>query len=115
MKQTKSNQRKSNFKLVLMAMVLLLLLASSGCKVPLKEVPEDVRECIHDTDCMKVQLSCCPCEMSGQEQCVSIAAKPIYDKLLAECSPNVICPQVYNCNIEKCICKKNKCKAILKK
>ncbi|MEM1535587.1 MAG: hypothetical protein QXQ82_00100 [Candidatus Pacearchaeota archaeon] len=106
-------EKKAIYKLIL-ALLLFLILALNGCKVPLKEEPEDVRECIYDTDCTKVQLSCCPCNMGGEEQCVSIAAKPIYDKLLAECSPNVVCIQVYNCNIEKCVCKNNKCKAIRK-
>lgn len=100
---------------ILLSVTIVLSLVLAGCKVPLKEVPEDVRECIRDSDCIKVQLTCCPCEAGGKEECVSMAAKPIYDKLISECSPNVICPQVYNCEIKKCVCKENKCVAVLKK
>ncbi|MCS7134409.1 MAG: hypothetical protein NZ889_00920 [Candidatus Pacearchaeota archaeon] len=100
-------------KIIIFTFLLSLALLLGGCKFPFRQDAQDIKECILDTDCVKVQVTCCPCSAGGKEECVSAAAKPVYDKILSECSPNVICPQVYNCKIQKCVCKRNRCRAII--
>ncbi|MEM4702880.1 MAG: hypothetical protein QXP53_00095 [Candidatus Pacearchaeota archaeon] len=92
--------------------VLISFLVLAGCKVPLREEPEDIRECIVDTDCMKIQTSCCPCSQGGSEDCISIAARPIYESLMKDCPKDPVCIQQYNCHIIKCICQNSTCEAV---
>ncbi|UCD21248.1 MAG: hypothetical protein JSW08_01760 [archaeon] len=101
-------------KIWLIVLLLAVLFLAAGCKVPLQEVPEDVRECITNTDCVKIQTSCCPCERSGKDECISRAAVPLYDNLIDECSENALCPEGNNCVIESCVCEENKCVAVEK-
>jgi len=99
---------------IFLVILLVFTLVLAGCKTPLKEEPEDIRECIDDSDCIKIQTSCCSCERGGKEECISTAAKPLYESLLDSCSENVVCPLVDNCEIEKCICLDGKCTTQLK-
>jgi len=103
---------KQFYKILALVFLLTLVLAIAGCKTPLKEEKEDVRECFEDTECIKVQMSCCPCNMGGEEECVSLAAAPIYNNFLDDCKSTDICPALYNCNIKRCDCYQNKCRAI---
>ncbi len=101
-------------RILFILVVLSLMLFAAGCKTPLKENIEDARECISNTDCIKVQTSCCSCNIGGPEQCISIAAKPLYDSLIEGCPKNPICTETNNCNIQNCTCQENKCVPTLK-
>lgn len=53
-------------------------------------------------NCIKVQTTCCPCNMGGEEICVPKSKSKEYEINLSNCSPTQICPAVYNCKIETC-------------
>ncbi|MFZ5955877.1 MAG: hypothetical protein ACOYT4_05630 [Nanoarchaeota archaeon] len=67
------------------------------------------KECSGDSDCVKVQTTCCPCEMGGEEICTSKSKAEEYKKNLSECDKDIMCAAVYNCKIEECGCESNKC------
>ncbi len=65
-------------------------------------------ECVSDSDCVKVQSTCCPCSSGGEEKCVNKQEAENYSKNLENCG-EVFCAQVYSCIIEKCRCVGGKC------
>lgn len=68
------------------------------------------QECYSDSDCVKVETSCCLCSSGGEEICMNKAEAKKYTDKLAKCNPNdVICAQVYNCKINSCSCLDRKC------
>lgn len=69
-------------------------------------------ECNKDSDCVKVQMGCCPCNMGGKEECVVGSESERYTDLLRNCSKQIICTAMYACNIESCVCVNNKCQAV---
>lgn len=66
-------------------------------------------ECKVDSDCVKVQTTCCSCNMGGEEMCVPIENVSYYEEKLEECGEGLFCAAVYNCEIESCGCVKGKC------
>ena len=72
------------------------------------------RECLFDEQCDKVQVSCCPCSSGGEEKCVLKSKINEYELNLSECPDNLICPAVFNCEIDDCICDDGKCSSIQK-
>ena len=52
--------------------------------------------------CVKIQTTCCPCNMGGEEQCVLVSEAEDYSANLSECSENGICVAMFNCKIESC-------------
>ena len=62
--------------------------------------------CDIDEDCVKVQTTCCPCSMGGEEICVSKSEVEVYEnKIKEECNESgIICPAVYNCDDKDCEC-----------
>jgi putative hemolysin len=66
-------------------------------------------DCIVDSDCIKVQTTCCSCNMGGEEKCVSKNNIDIYSEKLKNCSKNMVCAAVYGCNPDKCSCVNGKC------
>ena len=61
------------------------------------ELGGDVEE-----ECVKVQTTCCSCNMGGSEKCVLVSEVDEYRKNLFECSDSMLCAAVYNCEIESC-------------
>jgi len=55
-----------------------------------------------DVECVKVQTSCCPCNMGGEEKCVLESEIKEYEEKLLKCSEGLICAAVFNCAIESC-------------
>ncbi len=55
-----------------------------------------------DVKCIKVQTTCCPCNMGGQEKCVLESEVEKYEMNLSECSENLVCIALYACQIESC-------------
>ena len=69
------------------------------------------KECIYDSDCVKVQTNCCSCENGGEEMCVNKAEAVVYENKIKNCSENeIFCASVYNCKTEACGCVKGECK-----
>jgi hypothetical protein len=66
-------------------------------------------ECASDSDCVKVQTTCCSCSMGGEEKCVPKENASFYEEKLKECGENLFCAAVYNCEIEECGCEGGKC------
>lgn len=98
--------KKILLSILLFTMLLLIINGQQGCQQA---------ECFSDDDCVKVQTTCCSCNMGGQELCMSKVMASIYkQKLEQECPKDepLICPAVYNCQIEKCVCVRGVCKAI---
>jgi len=89
---------------LLLALVLIAVSGQKGC--------ESLPECYSDTDCVKVQTTCCPCNMGGVEQCLPSSMASIYkDRLNNSCPPQeqLVCTALYNCKETKCTCINGKC------
>ncbi len=95
--------RKRGIGIALIVIVILLIILAG---ILIFANRKDNSECKVDSDCVKVQTGCCPCSSGGEEKCVS---KLEADKYTTKCEGEVFCAQVYNCNIEKCICAEGKC------
>ena len=61
------------------------------------------------SDCVKVQVGCCPCNMGGVEKCVPKSEEAEYLDRLENCSEQTICAAVFNCEIESCACDSEGC------
>jgi hypothetical protein len=75
--------------LAVISAIFYFLPSSDGCK------------------CVKVQTTCCPCEMGGQEACVPAEEAENYPP--KNCSSRQICAAVYNCKNVTCSCSGGKC------
>lgn len=95
-------------KLPILIILLLLTVISLSLIFILKYTK--YTECSSDSDCVKVQLSCCPCNSGGEEKCFS---KELVQKQ-KECEKDLFCIALDNCKIEKCVCEKGKCVEKLK-
>lgn len=95
--------------LAILAVIIYFIFALGGKKSP--DNPSDDTECKMNSDCVKVQLRCCPCSSGGEEKCVPSSEKDKYNEILANCSPMTVCSQVYSCVIKSCVCSENKCKS----
>lgn len=67
--------------------------------------------CRDGEECVKVQITCCPCESGGEEKCVPASEREYYEnKLKEECGDErIFCAEVYNCKIIECACKDRGC------
>ena len=52
--------------------------------------------------CVKVPTTCCPCSTGGQEKCVNQSEAKAYQEKLTNCSKDIFCAAVYNCNNITC-------------
>lgn len=77
----------------------------------LRNINQNLAECTQDSDCVKVQTSCCPCNMGGQEKCVGYNLLKNYQDNLKACSPpdKLVCLAMYNCEITSCGCNNGMC------
>lgn len=97
---------KLNVPLILMliasVVLVLLVVNGQGC---------EQRECYNNQDCIKVQITCCPCNMGGTEKCVPRLMANVYQEKLKDCPPQeqLVCTALYNCKEENCSCIKGKC------
>ena len=53
-------------------------------------------------ECVKVQTTCCPCNMGGVEKCVLKSEVEEYEIDPSDCSENLFCTAMFNCQIESC-------------
>lgn len=92
-----------NKNFVIFLLFVLVFVNGQGC--------EPQVECFSDSDCVKIQLTCCPCNMGGQEDCVPKGLASLYQEKLKDCLPaeKLVCPAQYNCEIGNCTCVKGNC------
>lgn len=98
--------------LILVVGVLILLSAASFFLISsLRNINNRLAECNQDSDCVKVQTSCCSCNMGGQEKCVGYNILSNYQDNLKACpsSDKLVCPAMYNCEITSCGCINGTC------
>lgn len=93
---------------ILTVVVLIFISGQQGCEMQEEEI---WTECFTDADCLKVQLTCCPCSTGGMESCVPETLAPLYEENLKKCPPEneSICIAVNNCKITECYCVKGTC------
>lgn len=94
----------SIFAIVLIFIILILFInGQEGCN------PN--AECYSNADCVKVQTTCCPCNMGGKEACMPRALAQMYEEKLKDCPPanELVCTALYNCKIQNCSCTGGEC------
>lgn len=64
--------------------------------------------CELDSECVKVQTTCCPCSMGGEEDCVSYEKAKEIEKELEGCD-DTFCIALYNCQDFRCGCEEGLC------
>lgn len=104
---------KSNKVILIIALILvILLIIFAAYKIifnahePNNQDNQNSLSCTKDSDCVKQQTSCCPCNAGGKEVCMNKDTKL---SLICPPSNELICPQVYSCREISCICVEGKC------
>ncbi|MAH03255.1 hypothetical protein CMI39_00515 [Candidatus Pacearchaeota archaeon] len=95
-------------KKLLLIIVIIILFGSLIYFYINKDVNEP-NECQTDSDCIKVQTTCCSCNSGGKEMCVSKKEVGFYERQLENCSKNSVCIALYACDIKSCGCIEGKC------
>jgi hypothetical protein len=72
---------------------------------------EEIVECEKNYDCVKIQTTCCSCEMGGIEKCVPRGQEKIYEA--KDCPEQPVCMALYNCEVKGCICSEGECTEII--
>lgn len=111
MKGEEGKSRKKKFlfiflpALILILVLLFIVYMNYGFE-------ESYSECRADSDCVKVQTTCCPCSSGGEESC--IPESEALNHLPKDCPPaeELNCIALYNCRIKSCACIKGNCEAI---
>ena len=98
---------------ILFSLILLLLF---GCKSittqtnkSLNKTFNNTIECYSAEDCVKIQVTCCPCNMGGKEKCVPRDKVNLYKDKLKQCPKDLTCIALFNCKNFECKCENNKC------
>jgi len=97
--------KKIHTKIILLLILVLSLFIVSG------QAGCEQSECLKDLDCIKLQVTCCPCESGGVEQCVPFSLAALYREKLKDCPPleELLCSAQYNCKIQDCSCSNGRC------
>jgi len=94
---------------VILALFISVIFVSAiqGCETGI------TNECNTNSDCIKTQLTCCPCSMGGVEQCLPAPLASMYIQKNVDCpsQDQLVCTAVYNCKIKSCKCVSGKCNA----
>lgn len=91
---------------VILAVVLVVIII----KVLGNKTEELPPICRTDADCVKVQTTCCPCDMGGEEKCMlKMDAIKEVQNLNATCKPKNICIAMYTCKETSCKCVEGRC------
>lgn len=109
MKKEVKIANKNLFLIITILIVLFVIVFFIFQGEEIEKENEFVVSCETDSDCVKVQTTCCPCNAGGKEECVSASEVEFYEKKLSECPENLICTQVYNCKIKSCSCINGEC------
>jgi hypothetical protein len=106
--------KKSKVVGILILIVLIMLVATAFTVLMFgKEDAEKTNICKTDSDCIKTQITCCPCSMGGEEKCVVQSEVEKYQAELDKCPKNQMCVAMYSCNIQSCSCVNGNCIEIL--
>lgn len=105
--RSKMNELSLIFTIVFIVVVFLIIVFV----ISTSPQSEELVECREDSDCIKLQTTCCPCEMGGIEKCVPYGQQRLFEP--KECSENPVCIALYNCEIRGCICVENECTEIV--
>jgi len=89
-------------KIFFIFLIAVLLIFCSGCI-------QQKQQCEKSEDCIKMQTTCCQCNMGGEEKCVLKSNSSLY--MPKNCPPDkeLICLAMYNCNIKNCSCIQGSC------
>jgi len=101
----------SKFIIAIIIFVILILIVTGGLVFKSNYAKRGVQaECITNDDCIKKQITCCPCSAGGKETCIAKTNNTYLDKIkTCPDSKELICLQVYNCGSQQCICNKGRC------
>jgi len=103
---SKKKKRLSYNKKIL-AFIILLVIFIFGLAIL---VPKQQGECRFDSDCVKQQITCCSCNMGGEERCMTKQeAKEWQEKLARDCKEKRLCIALYNCKDTVCKCSNGEC------
>jgi len=107
-KKIKLQHNKKLFWLIIVLMIILICLV-----LYIKsEKQKAEKECIKNEDCVKVQTTCCSCNMGGEEMC---ASRKNASEYIPNCpTENRLCSAMYNCKIDSCKCEEGKCTFVKK-
>jgi len=92
--------------------IILILLITISFIYNILQKPDNTNAilCRADSDCIKVQTTCCACSSGGEEKCVLKAEEINYTLKLSDCPKRNLCAQVYNCKDSNCQCINGECK-----
>ena len=91
--------------------VILIVAAVLAIVLFIQPSPKAGAVCTSDSECVKVQTTCCPCSAGGEEACVPAHNASLYRP--TDCGDDIICIALYNCKIDTCSCQSGECKEIL--
>jgi hypothetical protein len=97
-------QRKTIYLLAILILAIFavfLLTVYHNTKIK-KDAPA-IQNCNSDSDCFKSSKSCCPCNMGGEEICISKSQEENHSNKL-KCSEYMACPAVFSCSDKECSC-----------
>jgi hypothetical protein len=102
-------KKKTIYASIIIISAILILSSVLLFKSKEGTISPDSPSCIKDTDCIKVQTSCCSCNMGGEEKCILISEKQKYNEMLEKCTARTICTAMYACREFSCKCVQGKC------
>jgi len=90
-------------KIFIIFLLAVLLILCSGCI-------QQQQQCQKNEDCVKVQTTCCSCNMGGEEKCVLKSNSSLY--MPNNCQKDVMCLAMFNCKIKSCSCIQGSCEPL---
>ncbi|MEM3405716.1 MAG: hypothetical protein QW117_01945 [Candidatus Pacearchaeota archaeon] len=70
------------------------------------------KNCSKDEDCILQQISCCSCNMGGEQKCINKEEAKKIQEELKKCSKDIMCIALYNCKDIECKCIEGYCKEV---
>jgi hypothetical protein len=95
-------------KYILLSFLVAILILSSFFLVLFMSPSETKGECEKDSDCVKKQITCCPCNTGGKEICMNKENATEF-QLRCPSEDRIICPAVFNCMETECLCRNGEC------
>jgi putative hemolysin len=104
--KVKQNKNLLYIPMALLAILVILVILSI-------RLQGENSECKINEDCVLQQTTCCSCNMGGDEECMTKQkAEETQARLDKECSVDIMCVAMYNCNVNKCECENGNCTGI---
>ena len=91
--------------LIIVSAVLIILDESKKTNL----VRQNVIECSKDSDCVRKQVTCCPCSSGGKEICIGKTNTSFNQPSRCPAANELVCMQVYSCESKPCGCVDCKC------